>query len=54
MVRIRDGLKKMDKQQRATNDDTTGIDTWEGDLLDPLEQYEHENVGVFGPDAEDD
>lgn len=54
MVKIRDAHKKMTKQKRAVNEDNTGIDTWPGELLDPYEQYEHENEGVAGPDAEDD
>lgn len=43
MIKIRDSLKKMDKQKRGVNDIRTGIDTYEGDEQDPLEVYEHEN-----------
>jgi large subunit ribosomal protein L3 len=54
MVTLRDSLKKYDKQLKEVNAITTGIDTWEGDVDDPFEVYEHENVGVAGPDGEEE
>lgn len=54
MLKIRDSHKKLTKQKQEANEIDTGVDTWPGDELDPNEQYEHENVGVAGPDNDED
>jgi large subunit ribosomal protein L3 len=54
MLKIRDSNKRKDKQTFEVNPIKTGIDTYEGDELDPFEQNEHENAGVAGPDADED
>jgi large subunit ribosomal protein L3 len=54
MIKLRDAHKKRYKQQVGNNDTNIGIDTWEGDEEDPFEKYDHDNVGVAGPDNEED
>lgn len=54
MVKLRDSVKKVFKQKQEPNEIKTGVVTWPGDAEDPNEKYEHDNVGVAGPDDEED
>lgn len=54
MVRVKDSIKKKDKQKFETNPVKVGVDTWDGPEIDPAEDYSHENAGAFGPDNDED
>lgn len=54
MLKIRDSQKKKMKQMLEGNEQKIGIDTWQGDEEDPNENWQHDNVGVAGPDNEEE
>jgi hypothetical protein len=67
LVRIRDAVKKIDKQfldlqyptwiQPQSNEELRKLQhvlTWDGPVIDPWEDYYHENDVISGKDQEED